>query len=124
MSGKLYQENAGTKTKEGKRKLADRIKELCDEQGVEQDSNISEADVRAFLTLTHAEKNILNLIARGYPVRNANAVIRVLEMKMDRSSPRPQAAQGESAAITVTVNTISEPTTITTTRDTIPAVKN
>lgn len=112
MKGKIFQENAGTKTRDGKRKLGERIAELCAEQGVDPDATISEEDAKTFMKLTHAEKNLLNLIARGYPVRNASAVLRVIEMKLDRSSPRPQAGSGQGAApVTVVVNTISaEPT--------------
>lgn len=117
---------AGTKKIEAKKKLNDRLRELCEEQGVDPAANLSEADVQAFMRLTHAEKNMINLIARGYPVRNANAILRAVEMKLDRSAPRPQQSQGEAQGVTVTINTLAgePPSVTTTTHGEIPAVKN
>ena len=113
----------GTKVRDAKRKLSERINELCAEDGVEPGDNLSDADVRKFLTLTHAEKHMINLIARGYPVRNANAILRAVEMKMDRSAPRPPPAAAEQQGVTVTINTITDPsaTVSTTTGKVAPA---
>jgi hypothetical protein len=116
----------GTKTKDMKRKLSERIQELCEEQGVDSAANLTEADVKTFLTLTHAEKNMINLIARGYPVRNAAAILRAIEMKLDRSSPRPTPSASDAVPVTVTVNTISEhrPVVTTTSGPVVEPVKN
>lgn len=111
----------GTKMRDAKRKLAERIADLCAEEGVAPDANLSESDVRKFLTLTHAEKHMINLIGRGYAIRNSMAILRAINMKLDRSAPRPQPTASESQGVTVTVNTISDrPPTVTTTMDALP----
>lgn len=100
--------NPGTKTARGKKNVLKRILELCSEQGVDPNATLSEADVRKFMGMTHAEKNMINLIATGYPVRNAQTVIRAIELKLERNpvTKRTQPSAAESAAVTITVKTL------------------
>jgi hypothetical protein len=106
-----YQKNPGTKTREAKKGVLARLLEMCNEQGVDPRDTLTEEDVRKWMNITHAEKNMITLIGSGYPVRNAQSILKAIGLKLDRSAPRPNAGAGEGQAVTVTINTPSAATT-------------
>lgn len=103
------------KTKRSKESLLQRLMEMCAEQGVKPQDTLTEADIKKFMVLTHAEKNMINLISTGFPVRNAATILRAIDMKLDRSAPKATPAS-DNQGVSVTINTITKhnPTVSTT----------
>ena len=103
-----YEDRGETVAVDNKRGVAKRLREMALAQGVEGDVSMTRAEAEKFMALTHDEKNMLTLIATGYPVRNATAILSVLKLKLDKTiPPAVQENQGQSN-ITVVVNTLPE----------------
>src|SRR5512139_652119 len=90
---------------QGRKNVLQRLKELCDEQGVDPNATLTADDIKKWMNITHAEKNMIQLIATGFPVRNAQTVIRAIELKLDRSTPKAQSANPEREPISITIKT-------------------
>ncbi len=105
-----YRPDLDTGKKRAERKsVLTKLIEMCEEQGVKPEDTLSVDDIKRWMRISHADKNMITLIAQGYPVRNAQSILRAIEMKMERDpeTKRTQPAQGETVPITVTVNTIT-----------------
>lgn len=86
--------------------VVERIKRMCAEQGAKPDQAPSEEFIRKWMMITHAEMNMITLIGQGYPVRNAQAILRAIETKMDRHPTTVKKTSAEAnTGVTITVKT-------------------
>lgn len=105
-----------TAGKASRKRMAERIKELCEKNGQDPTANITPDDLKKFLTLTYAEMHAYTMISSGENVRNANAILRAIEGKLGLTVPKAQGAQ-DTQSVTVTIQALGEPTVTSTTAD-------
>lgn len=94
------------------RSAAARVLAMCAEQGVNPGDTLTPEDIKRWMNITYADRNMIDLIGSGYPVKSPATVLRAIEIKLDRSAPRAPTTSPDREPITITIKTETTPAKI------------
>jgi hypothetical protein len=88
--------------------VAAKLKEMAEEAGVDGATRVTEQAVKTFLNLTHDELNMITLIGKGFPVRNAQSILSAIKLKLDKTVAPADTGTGKEP-VTVMVQVLGAP---------------